>query len=162
MSQQKSSKLLGVQIDEDMNWNEHVYGKGGLISSLNQRTHMIRRLRNHIGGEKLRKIVDSLWTSKLRYGLQLWATVRMEETQPKKQAITDVQKVQNKLLRILEKKRISDKVEVKTMLKNQGMLSINQTAAQIKLVEMWKAKHVEIYPINVRFQTTVEGGRTTC
>ena len=48
VSQQKSSKLLGVQIDEDMNWNEHVYGKGGLISSLNQRTHMIRRLRNHI------------------------------------------------------------------------------------------------------------------
>ena len=122
---------------------------------------MIRRLRNHIGGEKLRKIVDSLWTSKMRYGLQLWATVRMERSQPKKQAITDVQKTQNKLLRILEKKRISDKVEVKTMLNNQGMLSVNQTAAQIKLVEMWKAKHVEIYPINVRFQTTVEGGRTT-
>ena len=62
VSQEKTSKLLGVKIYDDMNWNEKVYGKGGLISSLNQRTHLIRRLRNHIGGEKLRKIVDSLWT----------------------------------------------------------------------------------------------------
>ena len=58
VSQEKTSKLLGVKIYDDMNWNE----KGGLISSLNQRTQVIQRLRNHIGGEKLRKIVDSLWT----------------------------------------------------------------------------------------------------
>ena len=123
---------------------------------------MKRRLRNHTGGEKLRKIVDGLWTSKLIYGLQIWATVRMEESQVKKQAIADVQKTENELLRILEKKRIRDRVKVKTMLKNQDMLSVNQTAAQIKLVEMWRAKHVKVYPINNRFQTTVEGRRTTC
>ena len=82
--------------------------------------------------------------------------------QAKKQAITDVQKTQNKLLRILEKKKISDKIKVTTMLKSQDMLSVNQTTAQIKLVEMWKAKHVEVYPINIRFLTTVGGRRTTC
>ena len=51
VSQEKTSKPLGVKIDDNMNWNEHVYGKGGLISSLTQRTHMIKRLRNHIGGK---------------------------------------------------------------------------------------------------------------
>ena len=63
---------------------------------------------------------------------------------PKRQ-IRDAQKVQNKLLRILEKKRIFDKVPIKGMLENQEILLVNQTGAQIKLVEMWKAKNVEEY-----------------
>ena len=65
---------LGVQVDAVLGWKEQVHGKGGRILLLNQQTHLIKQLRNHICKEKLRKIVDSLWTSKLRYGLQLWAT----------------------------------------------------------------------------------------
>ena len=88
-------------------------------------------------------IVDSLWTSKLRYVLQLWATLRLEETQPKKKVVVDVQKTQNRLLRILERKRIGERKSVKDMLKNQSTISVNQMAAQIKMVEIWKAKNVE-------------------
>ena len=66
-------------MDDDLGWNNHVYGKGGIIASLNQRTYLIKSLRNHIAAEKLMKIVDSLWTSKLRYRIQLWALVTMEE-----------------------------------------------------------------------------------
>ena len=69
IEQEHTAKLLGVQVDDEMGWKEQVLGKGGVISALNQRTHLIRRLRNHINPEKLRRIVDSLWTSKLRYGL---------------------------------------------------------------------------------------------
>ena len=93
-----------------------------MISSLNQRTHLIKGLRNHINPGKLRKIVDSLWTSKLRYGLQLWATLRTEDTETKKNLVVEVQKAQNKLLRVLEKKRISDKIPVKSILESQKML----------------------------------------
>ena len=46
IQQEKSSKLFGINIDDDLGWKNHVFGKGGLISSLNQRTHMIRRLRH--------------------------------------------------------------------------------------------------------------------
>ena len=88
-----------------MGWKDQVLGKGGVISALNQRTHLIRRLRNHINPEKLRRIVDSLWTSKLRYGLQLWATVRKEDMDSRKSIIVEVQKEQNKLLRVLERKK---------------------------------------------------------
>ena len=41
------------------------------------------------------------------------------------------------------------------------MLSVNQKAAHIKLVEMCKAKHMEVYPIIIRFKITVESGKTT-
>ena len=111
--------------------------------------------------KKLRKIVDSLWTSKLRYGLQLWATVRTEDTETKKNLVVEVQKAQNKLLRVLEKKRISDKIPVKSMLESQKMLSVNQLAAQIKLIEVWKAKNTEEYPIRMEFRATNENERTT-
>ena len=93
------------------------------------------------------------------YGLQLWASVRMEETQPKAKQGADVQKIQNRLLRVLEKKRVSDKIPVKTMVENQKITSVNQTAAQIKLLEMWKAKNTEDYPLKIEFQTTAREGR---
>ena len=57
--------------------------------------------------------MDSQWTSKLRYGLQLWETVRMDKKDPKKILLTEVQKAQNKMLRVLEKKRISNRVPLK-------------------------------------------------
>ena len=161
VKQEHTAKLLGVQVDDEMGWKEQVLGKGGVISALNQRTHLIRRLRNHITPEKLRRIVDSLWTSKLRYGLQLWATVRMEDMDSRKSIIVEVQKAQNKLLRVLERKRISDKTPVKEMLDNQKMLSVNQLAAQIKLVEMWKAKNTENYPVNIEFRATNENQTET-
>ena len=39
------------------------------------------------------------------------------------------------------------------------MMSVNQTAAQIKLLEMWKAKNTEDYPLKIEFQTTAREGR---
>ena len=39
------------------------------------------------------------------------------------------------------------------MLENQKIVSVNQTAAQIKLLEMWKAKNMADYPLNIKFQT---------
>ena len=100
--------------------------------------------------------MDSLKTSKLRYGLQLWATVRVEDTDSKRTLETDLQKVQNKLVIIMERKRISNKIPVNTMLENQGMLSVNQTVPQIKLVEMWKAKNDEKYLVRIEFKTADE------
>ena len=153
ITQDRTSKLLGINIDDDMGWKSHVYRKGALLPSLNQRTHLNRRLRNHIGVDKLRKVADSLWASKLCYGFQQWTLVRLEDTQQKTKQGTDIQKAQNKLLRVMEKKKISDKIPVRTMLENQKIVSVNQTAAQIILLETWKAKNMADYPLNIKFQT---------
>ena len=73
----------------------------------------------------------------------------------------DVQKTQNKLLRILEGKRIGERMPVKTMLQNQKMLSVNQLAAQIKLLEVWKAKQDGDYLVRIEFQSAGENERRT-
>ena len=91
--------------------------------------------------------------------MQLWAKVKTIEAQPESGLVGDVQKVQNRLLRIMEEKRISDRVPVKDMLERQKMLSVNQTATQIKLTEAWKARHIEEYLLKFTFQVTKEGGR---
>ena len=51
----------------------------------------------------------------------------------------DLQKTQNKMLRFLNKSKIKDKISTKSILENMNMLSVNQTNAQIKLTETWKA-----------------------
>jgi hypothetical protein len=157
----KSAKLLGITIDNDQKWQSHFCGKGGLLSSLNQRLFMIRRLSNHISKKKLHKVVDSLWTSKLRYGLQLCTEVRLTEEQPKSQYMTMVQRAQNKMLRVLDGAKVSDKKSTKSLLDSQNMLSVNQIAAQIKLIEMWKASNDPKYPMKMKIRDLQETGMQT-
>ena len=57
--------------------------------------------------------------------------------------MSKLQVAQNNVLRTLENKRI------RQLLENQNMLSINQTQAQMKILEMWKATNIQIYPLEV-------------
>ena len=43
--------------------------------------------------------------------------------------------------------KISDKISIKIMLNKFGLLSMNQLAAKIKLIETWKSINKEGYPI---------------
>ena len=71
LRKQPSAKLLGMTFNEKQTWKDHIHGKGGVLSALNSRLYIIRRLKNHLGMKSLTKVADSLFTSKIRYGLQL-------------------------------------------------------------------------------------------
>ena len=123
-----------------MEWNYHMKS---LKLSLNQRLFVIRRLARQIPRGKIISIVHSLWISKLRYGLQLCTRVRQSEQDPKSASLTSLQLTQNRMLRAINNSRIRDRVSVKSMLDKFDLLSVNQLAAQIKLLEVWKSTHVE-------------------
>ena len=89
--------------------------------------------------------------SKIRYGLQLIGSVRMSDSDPTNYEMESIQKCQNKMLRILNGTKISDKVSTKSMLTKMNMLSVNQINAQIKLNEIWKSTHIPNYPIQSEF-----------
>ena len=57
--------------------------------------------------------------------------------------------VQNKLARFLNNAKISDRKTTKSLLANLNMLSVNQLNGQIKLSVIWKAVHLENYPVKV-------------
>ena len=82
ISRVSNAKLLGVTFDEDLKWNTQVFGKGGVISCLNQRLYVLRRLKNFINLESLKKVANSIFVSKIRYGLQLLGKVRLTNEDP--------------------------------------------------------------------------------
>ena len=73
--------------------------------------------------------------------------------------IKTTQIAQNKMLRLLDGSRVKDKRSIKDMLEKFEILSINQTIAQIKLTEAWKASKDDNYPIKLRW-TRENAGET--
>ena len=53
--------------------------KRGLLKALNQRLFPVRRIANHIPKDKLKHVANSLWMSKMKYGLQHTHKVRVAE-----------------------------------------------------------------------------------
>ena len=48
VTQEPNAKLLGIVIDENQKWKSQISGQGGLISALNARVFVIKRLNNYI------------------------------------------------------------------------------------------------------------------
>ena len=77
--------------------------------------------------------------SEMRYGLQLTHKVRLKEEDRKRRDVKAIQIAKNKLQRLLDGSRIKDLRSMGGHARKFDMLSINQTTAQIKLQEAWKA-----------------------
>ena len=84
-------------------------------------------------------MANSIYTSEIRYGLQLCGKVRSQQADTTGKIIKELQKTQNKMLRFLDKTKISDKIKTGVILDKFNMLSVNQLNSQIKLTETWKA-----------------------
>ena len=55
---QTSAKLLGMRFEKNMSWQEHIHENSGILTSLNQRLFLIRRLSNQLSknGENLKAL----------------------------------------------------------------------------------------------------------
>ena len=139
-------KLLGITIDSNQRWESQIIGSGGVISALNSRLFTIKRLQKALSLDRLRKITDSIFTSKIRYGLQLYGNVRLEENDPKNALISAIQLTQNKMAQFLNGTKIKDRIRTEQILDSLKMLSVNRLNAQIKLMEVWKSLNDVNYP----------------
>ena len=131
VTQDKTAKLLGITFDSNQCWKSQIYGTGGVIMSLNRRLFALRRLSNHLDNKLIMTMVDGLFISKIRYGIQLMGKVRIKETDPTNKDFDNIQMVQNKLLRMLTKTKLKDMVSTKSRLNQTNMMSVNQINAQI-------------------------------
>ena len=110
------AKLLGITFDDNQQWQSQIYGKGGLLSSLHSRLYILRRLKSHLSKKCLMKVVDGIFMSKVRYGLQLYGKVRLTDEDPTNAYFGDIQLVQNDLLRLLNGSKVKDMISIKSML----------------------------------------------
>ena len=107
-----------MNMDDSQTWKSHILGAGGVIPNLNKRLFQLRRLRNHLSEECIKRVSDSIYTSKIRYGLQLFSKVRWSESEQKDGVMMDLQKTQNKMFRFLNKTTISDKIRTVVIMEN--------------------------------------------
>ena len=146
VTQEPNAKLLGLTIDDNLDWSTQILGTGGVISALNSRLYLLKRLSSNISKDRLRRVADSLYTSKIRYGLQLFGAVRITNEQPTQALMNSLQLAQNRCARFLNGNRLNDRVSTKSTLNELKMLSVNQINAQIKLYEVWKSLQTPTYP----------------
>ena len=108
---------------------------------------MLRRLATVISKDRLRRISDSLYTSKIRYGVQLFGKVRLNEQDQSDSLLDSLQITQNKFARFMHGSSLMDHINTKTIYKETGLLSVSQINTQIKITEVWKSQNIKNYPI---------------
>ena len=140
--EKNSQKLLGITVDKNLKWESHIKN---LVRKLNFRLFTLRRIKEKIPNSLLKSVAEAIFMSHIRYALPLYCPVQIDEDCPISGSITDLKKVFNDCLRLLEGKVISDQVSIKSMLDDLGLLSVNQLAAETRLLEAWKTVHQEDY-----------------
>ena len=94
----------------------------------------------------MKKIADSLYMSKIRYGVQLYGNVRIKEDDVEQKLMGSIQVAQNKLARFLNGNSLLDKIPSSLIYKELKMQSVNQINAQIKLLDVWKSLKSDSHP----------------
>eukprot|EP00095_Tigriopus_kingsejongensis_P008846 snap_masked-scaffold15_size728074-processed-gene-2.0 protein:Tk08846 transcript:snap_masked-scaffold15_size728074-processed-gene-2.0-mRNA-1 annotation:"protein isoform a" len=129
-------KLLGITLQANLGWTANV---AGLVTSLNQRFGLVRRLLKWIPRCQIQPIVDGLVISKLRYGLPVFGQVRLQDTDPTHGNMKKLQGVLNDLMRLVANKRISDKISCVDLSEMTGIPSLNRICASATLKELKRA-----------------------
>ena len=129
----RSERLLGLQVAPGMEWGLHV---DHVIKKLNQRMFMLRRLRDKVPLAKLKIVADAIFLSEARYGIAVYLKPRLHDD-PTSENNKKIQTCQNKMLRLLAKKTVMDKISSESLAKRFGMMSINQLTSYHYLVECY-------------------------
>ena len=129
-------KLLGMWVSNDLKWNYHI---SQLARALADRLFKLKRIEQVVPRSLLKKVADGIFMSKLRYGLAVFWPVRLHQQDPNPSVVEPLKVVFNDMLRLLCGNRREDKVSIATMLQQLQWLSLNQLAAEVRLLEVWKA-----------------------
>ena len=113
----------------------------------NSRLFTIKRMSRVVSKDRVKKIFDRLYTSKLRYGLQLLGNVRLKNEDPKDGILKSLQITQNKAAQFLNWNKLQDHVPTKQTFDDLDLLSVTQLNAQIKIREVWKSLIDYMHPV---------------
>ena len=93
-----SEKLLGVIINNNLNWKNHLSGNDeelGLIKNLSKRIGILTKLQKYLPDKKFKQLVEGIFTSKLMYCITVWGYNLSKEEMRKFQVL------QNKSMRLI-------------------------------------------------------------
>ena len=147
IEEEANHRVLGIMVNNNLTWNEHVFAKGGLLSSVNQRVGALRRLSYHVPRKFLPEIATALIASKIRYGIEIYGGIRVKEEDPLSASSKDLQIALNEGMRVAVGVRKRDRVRIADLTKQTGIQSVNRMAAEASLSLIWRSINVESSPL---------------
>ena len=148
-----SEKLLGILVNGDMTWKEHLYGEDwrieknepGLLSQLSKRVGLLKKLSRLVSKAKLRVLIDGLFYSKLNYCLPVFGSVfGLDEYNDSERRYVSFTKEDNRKLQVLQNTvmRLQTGLPMltptATLLDKANSLSIQQLIAKNTLFMVYK------------------------
>ena len=125
LEEHKSEKLLGIQVSNEFNWKLHV---DQLITELNKRIGLMRRIRNRLPRRKLLMVAEAIFNSKIRYGIALYLNPVSEKEDIKARRLSTearkLQTIQNNMIRMIFELRPQVKVNMEELRTKIGMFSL--------------------------------------
>ena len=99
-----------------------------LCKVLKQRIGLLRRIKYKVNKDKLQIIAEAIFTSKIRYGIAVYSSPRLEEDEAENSDIQKIQVLQNDMLRLINGHTRAEQVNMKSLREELMTLSVNQLA----------------------------------
>ena len=88
-------KFLGLTIDENLSWNQHI---AELCNKLKSLFHIFYNIRNYVLKKEIQAIYYTLVYSRIKYGINIYGQAGSTK-------ISKIQTLQNQLLKVLSEKK---------------------------------------------------------
>ena len=147
----ENERMLGVILQNDLKWDQH-YKK--MRKRINLGLHQLKLVASCLDEKTLKTVSEGLIMSHIRYCLSVFGAsfARLYNDCPRSLMLTELQRAQNKMIRIIYGLKLSNKVSTRDLLRRNGSLSINQMTVYTILLDLWKAKNFNIEPIMRHFK----------
>ena len=129
----ESTKFLGLWIDENINWKDHV---SKLLLKLKRNVNLLRIGKNFLSPHTLKIIYFAQIHSNLTYGIGIWGSLISKEL------LSSLQKIQNTCIKIMSTGRHTGHNT------EPGILTVEQQI-ELDLCKLWHKKSLGLLPLNL-------------
>ena len=135
--QVKSTKFLGMWIDESLTWNEHITK---VILKLKSRVNLLKMSKNFLSKHALKVLYFAQLHSVLAYGIVMWGSLASQAN------LNKLQKIQNTCFRIIDNPVCKS---LENSYRDQKILNVSQTI-DIELTKLWHKYQLNLLPPRLR------------
>ena len=137
----KTEKLLGLHINSDFNWSNHIEE---LSIDLKKRISLLRRIRERIPKEKLIIVAEAIFNSKIRYGSCVYLVPVFDKEDLKWRTYANcvtpketyaLQTLQNTMIRVIHGFTKSQHINMEKLRNKMKMMSVNQMVVYHTILE---------------------------
>ena len=132
-------RILGIKVNNELSWGDHVFGKGSLLQSINQRVGALKRISRFIPSTYMSQIANAIVVSKVRYGAAIYGPIRMNDDEPLTAAHKELQLALNKAMRIVASCCVADRVYIAKLVDKTGIKPVNRISVESQLSLLWRA-----------------------